>query len=316
MRGSRAIFAVVLILFTALGLNTAAATAATVSPGDILVVDEDGGVVRHYSATGSDLGLFASGLAAPAWITTDRNGNVYVSEYRGGKVVKFSAAGDVLLTITTPYIPGGVEIGGDGSIYVAHYDAGTIHRYSPAGSDLGIFATYAGCATGCGTDFIKFDSAGNLYVGDFQPSGRIRVISPAGVDLGNFVTADGVEGMAFDATGNLYVSNYITGVIHKYSPSGADLGAFAPVGSGFYGLAFDGEGNLYSSLTSPGIVKKFSSSGADLGGFGVSGRDLVVVQPGGPATKDECKEDGWKSFEFPRAFEDQGDCIQFVNTGK
>jgi hypothetical protein len=142
-------FALVFCLFAVFGPGTAEA----VSPGDILVVDENVGVVRHYSPSGSDLGLFASGLNAPAWITTDRSGNVYVTEYQGKKIDKFSPTGQVLLTITTLYLPGGVAIGSDGSIYVAHYDAGAIHRYSSTGADLGIFATY-GCANVCGTDFI------------------------------------------------------------------------------------------------------------------------------------------------------------------
>jgi hypothetical protein len=36
----------------------------------------------------------------------------------------------------------------------------------------------------------------------------------------------------------------------------------------------------------------------------------------GPQTKDDCKDDGWATFIFPRTFKNQGDCIQFVNTGK
>ena len=35
-----------------------------------------------------------------------------------------------------------------------------------------------------------------------------------------------------------------------------------------------------------------------------------------PANKDECKNGGWKNFIFPRTFKNQGDCIQYVNTGK
>jgi hypothetical protein len=38
--------------------------------------------------------------------------------------------------------------------------------------------------------------------------------------------------------------------------------------------------------------------------------------PAGPTTQDECKNGGWESFEFPRAFKNQGDCVQFVITGK
>jgi len=161
-------------------------------------------MVRHYSADGTDLGVFASDLSAPAWITTDRTGTTYVSEYRGNAIRKFSPSGALLLTVPTSFTPGGVAIGDDRSIYVAHYDAGKIHRFSATGADLGIFASYAGCDTGCGTDFIKFDADGNLFVADLQPLGRVRLISPEGTDLGNFVTTNipgGVEGLGFDARG-------------------------------------------------------------------------------------------------------------------
>lgn len=36
----------------------------------------------------------------------------------------------------------------------------------------------------------------------------------------------------------------------------------------------------------------------------------------GPPTKDQCKNGGWQFFNYPRTFNNQGDCIQFVNTGK
>ena len=35
-----------------------------------------------------------------------------------------------------------------------------------------------------------------------------------------------------------------------------------------------------------------------------------------PTSKDECKQGGWELFTVPRTFKNQGDCIQFVNTGK
>jgi hypothetical protein len=37
----------------------------------------------------------------------------------------------------------------------------------------------------------------------------------------------------------------------------------------------------------------------------------------GPAMNvNECKDDGWMNFTFPRRFNSQGECVQFVNTGK
>jgi hypothetical protein len=36
---------------------------------------------------------------------------------------------------------------------------------------------------------------------------------------------------------------------------------------------------------------------------------------GPPQRVSECRDDGWMTFTFPRSFNNQGDCIQFVNTG-
>jgi hypothetical protein len=41
-----------------------------------------------------------------------------------------------------------------------------------------------------------------------------------------------------------------------------------------------------------------------------------VPQIGPPTNKDQCKNDGWMNFTVPRKFKNQGDCIQYVNTGK
>lgn len=44
--------------------------------------------------------------------------------------------------------------------------------------------------------------------------------------------------------------------------------------------------------------------------------DACDTQIGPPRTKDQCKDNGWMRFNFPKLFKNQGDCIQFVNTGK
>jgi DNA-binding beta-propeller fold protein YncE len=98
---------------------------------------------------------------------------------------------------------------------------------------------------------MPFGAGGSLYVTDFS-SGAVRSISPIGVDLGNFVTGfSGAEGIAFDATGNVYLANDPRNIVEKYSASGADLGVFAAVGpaggGGAYGLAFDAGGNLFAA---------------------------------------------------------------------
>jgi hypothetical protein len=43
---------------------------------------------------------------------------------------------------------------------------------------------------------------------------------------------------------------------------------------------------------------------------------VITVSGNGPTSKDDCKNDGWRSFTAPRQFKNQGDCIRYVNTGK
>lgn len=44
--------------------------------------------------------------------------------------------------------------------------------------------------------------------------------------------------------------------------------------------------------------------------------DPCDSQIGPPTNKDQCKNGGWQNFNFPHTFKNQGDCIQYVNTGK
>jgi len=280
MSRSRSFLLTILAVLLVIGFATGQATADSLTFGDLLVADQTAGTVHRYSASGADLGVFASGLSSPAWISADGSGNIYVSEYLGPRVDKFSPSGASLLTIPTAFNPGDVRVANDGTIYVADYFGGNVYRYSASGAPLGLFV-----ATGLSrADFMAFDASGNLYVTDFQ-SGAVRRISPAGGDLGNFIT-NGNEGIAFDTSGNLYVA---TNVIQKFSPSGVDLGVFASTGLNQpYGLAFDSNGNLFVANYGNGTIREFSPSGTDLGNFVSSGlsnpRDLVIVPTPEPST--------------------------------
>lgn len=50
----------------------------------------------------------------------------------------------------------------------------------------------------------------------------------------------------------------------------------------------------------------------DLDGIG----DACDAEQGFPTMKDQCKNGGWARFTVPRTFKNQGDCIQYINTGK
>ena len=44
--------------------------------------------------------------------------------------------------------------------------------------------------------------------------------------------------------------------------------------------------------------------------------DACDPATGPPSNKDQCKDGGWMRFDVPRRFKNQGDCVQYVNTGK
>ena len=60
------------------------------------------------------------------------------------------------------------------------------------------------------------------------------------------------------------------------------------------------------------------------GGSTPAGRDLgfrtyygaLTSTPQGPTTQEQCKDGGWAAFTVPRTFQNQGDCVSFVLTGK
>jgi YVTN family beta-propeller protein len=55
-----------------------------------------------------------------------------------------------------------------------------------------------------------------------------------------------------------------------------------------------------------------TQTATDAGGNQAACQQTITVVPNAPATKDQCKDDGWRSFTNP-TFQNQGDCVSFVD---
>ncbi|MBM4185397.1 MAG: hypothetical protein FJ207_14465 [Gemmatimonadetes bacterium] len=189
----------------------------------VLLFDADGRLVRSF---GGGMFLFPHGIAV------DREGNVWVTDGRGGDgkghiVVKFSPQGEVLLTLGQPGVagegrntlnrPSDVAIAQNGDIFVADGHTGMetnmrIVKYAPDGTYIKEWGR-RGSAPGelNGAHGLAFDSRGRLFVAD-RENNRVQIFDQEGnfVDAwtqfgtpsGLFVTPDDV----------LYVADYGAGI--------------------------------------------------------------------------------------------------------
>lgn len=196
-------------------------------------------------------------LHQPHGIALDRQGNVYITDYRDHRVRKVSSDG----TITTFAGTGKAGFSGDGG------PATAAQLYAPTG--------------------IAFDAKGNAYITD-QFNKRVRKVAPNGTITtfaGNGLNVkfkDGpatkaqlgnVFGVAVDKAGSVYIADSSPPRILKVSggrltrvagrdPHGPSGGigeggpAFAAQMAGPNGVAVDGKGNLYVVDTAYNTVRK------------------------------------------------------------
>lgn len=112
-----------------------------------------------------------------------------------------------------------------------------------------------------------YASVNNGLVYRFSQDGTLIQVLNTG--LGGFTT-----GMAFDSTGNLYVTNFSANSVSKFDTNGTNLGTF---GSGYNGypesILFDKYGNAYVGQAGSTIIKKFDATGNSIADFTVEIED-------------------------------------------
>jgi uncharacterized protein (TIGR03437 family) len=224
----------------------------------------------------------------PVATAVDSKGNVYIADSVNHRVRMISngTISTVAGTGTPGYtgdggqaslaeldFPSGVAVDNSGNLYISDMKNQVIRKVTSAG----VISTYAGnqaLGEGYGSDNVTaingqldnpvglaVDSAGNLYIADSHSDqnasttlGLVRMVSTAGiistvVGLGN--TAGLLicpEGVAVDASGNLYISDTEQHVVAKFANGVLTLN-FA--GTGYDGFAGDGGPAANAELADP-----------------------------------------------------------------
>jgi sugar lactone lactonase YvrE len=130
-------------------------------------------------------------------------------------------------------------------------------------------------------------SAAVLYEAD-AGTGKIQKFdTTTGALVPGFnVSLSNPSGLAVDASGNLYASNYVTNIINKYSSAGTLLSTITLPGLQPVPIAIDLAGNLYEGNISNNTIQKYSSAGVLISGSTIatgSPSGAVVSNPTGLA---------------------------------
>jgi sugar lactone lactonase YvrE len=242
-----------------------------------------GGAVFQYTPPGAQT-TFAPGLSRPRGLAI-YHGDLYVATNTldpvtgnlQSSIMKVTASGVQTLFATLSTVNSaaeGIAIDRAGNVFVVAFDqnsptvASTIFKFTPDGAES-TFGSLPGQGLG-----LAFDAAGNLFAADatdqiifkFTPAGASSVfVGPVA-----FTAVQGPVGLAFDRSGNLWV----TTEGNEGGPGGDAILVFAPDGteSTFAtdladprGIAFDPSGDLFIAeikAAAPGDILKFSTNGS------------------------------------------------------
>ena len=228
----------------------------------------------------------------------------------------------VTATASSLHMPYGVAIDSFGNFYIADYGNNRIRRVSNTGIITTVAGTGSSTFSGDGGPAssaavsqpfaVTLDRSGRLVIDDTY-NNRIRLVDATGNihtiagNGGSGYSGDGgpatnatfdlPDGIAYDTSGNLFITDWGNNVVRKVATTGiittiAGTGSYGYSGDGGAAtlaslahpcdLAFDNNGNLYVVESAGCVVRKISPAGvittyAGTGAGGYSGEGLVAT---------------------------------------
>lgn len=247
------------ILIATLFAAALSPTSSNAGSGDLYVSDNVS--ISKFNPGGAQT-VFAFAFK-PRGMAFDAAGDLFVSIGGDGTVAKFTADGIQSTFAVVGGFPSGLDFDSAGNLYVAA-TASAVHLITPDGTSATFFQEGF-----CGqTPFRQYigvavDSEDNVYVAD-AVVGVVYKFDPCGT-RSVFASLAGASGLAFDESGNLFVSTAPTattaqgGKIVKIAPDGTQSLFVSGLGDrDLRGLAFDVRGNIFVADRNNGTVYKIT----------------------------------------------------------
>jgi len=255
-----------------------------------------------FSASGQDIGpdkavLYAAGFTFPEGPVFDRNGNLYLVNYKSTVINKVSPVGKVSTVVDIGAFNNGAIFDREGNLYIASSGLGAILMLDPAKKLKTVAATSDGDSL-LGPNDMTWDNSGRLYFTDPKGSGEENLIG--GI---HYIGSDGIthrfagglaypNGIAFSLDKKyLYVTETSLNRLLRYEVL-ADGTAGArnvmiefPKNSIPDGMKIDVKGNLWVAVHTLGEIWRISPNGARLGTVKLPTKFVTNLVFGGPDMK-------------------------------
>lgn len=216
------------------------------------------------------------GFDRPNHIDVGPDGNIYLTEFSGGRVFKFAPDGEELARWGGPGIepgrlqaPTGIAVDAEGFVYVAESGGHRVQKFTAEGEFIGSWGVQ-GTGEGEFTSAMGIDISadGRVFVADFGNS-RVQVFSTDGVFLFSFGepgTAPGQLrnpiGLDLDVNGDVLVVDVGNSRVQKFSPDGEFLALYDDLGlSDPQVISATADGGWYLSAPGDGQVAAFDAEG-------------------------------------------------------
>jgi sugar lactone lactonase YvrE len=229
--------------------------------GNLYIADTSNNVVREVNAATGVISTLAQGLNQPHGLAFDASGNLYVADTGNNLVRMISVTGTLttiagnmtagsggdggLATSANLSAPFALAFDGAGNLYIADSANNRIRVVNASSqNNPGMITTLPGTSTGSTGALnnprgVALDLFGNAYVADYGSNRVLKIAggaisTVAGTGTASFsgdggpavlATLKGPSGVAFDSSGNLFVSDRNNNLVREIFQAGVPQGA-------------------------------------------------------------------------------------------